>query len=183
MVNDGRPRACLTCKRRRIRCDHTRPSCARCVLAKIHCKWHTPAERPKITFVEINQTVAPRYRSGQIQGTTGASTTLKHALHDDTETQALTFFVRYYSLGSVPNGGPNPGLFGHVMPAISSSRTSAAAMSISAVALTVYSRWRMACQSLGSGYQEFVLRSPEGGLKAVRSHSVDHAATTISLCL
>ncbi|THX00751.1 hypothetical protein D6D13_09332 [Aureobasidium pullulans] len=29
------------------------------------------------------------------------------------------------------------------MPAISSSRTSAAAMSISAVALTVYSRWRM----------------------------------------
>ncbi|THX19991.1 hypothetical protein D6D17_00942 [Aureobasidium pullulans] len=143
MVNDGRPRACLTCKRRRIKCDHTRPSCARCVLAKIHCKWHKPAEKPKITFVEINQTVAPRYRSGQIQGTTGASTTLKHALHDDTETQALTFFVRYYSLGSVPNGGPNPGLFGHVMPAISSSRTSAAAMSISAVALTVYSRWRM----------------------------------------
>jgi hypothetical protein len=206
MVNDERPRACLTCKRRKIKCDQVKPSCGRCVLAKEFCKWIKPVDKLVIRFVDINQVVAtrrdsaqdkpkarpvntnraiaPRRDSSQDETSTQfvdkdqavavrhrtsqekpetqsvdtpqtvtacyhkrirpkASTKLEKALHDDIETQALAFFVRYYTLDSAPNGGPNPGLFGHVMPAVSSSRNSAAAMSVSAVALTVFSRWRM----------------------------------------
>lgn len=143
MVNDERPRACLTCKRRRIKCDQAKPSCARCVLALENCKWFKPGDKLKLRFVDTNQAVAARCQSSQTQTKVKASTTLKNALHDDLDTQALAFFVRYYSLDSAPSGGPNPGLFGHVMPAVSSSRTSAAALSISAVSLTIFSKWRM----------------------------------------
>ncbi|KAH0345459.1 hypothetical protein KCU83_g7832, partial [Aureobasidium melanogenum] len=132
------PRACLTCKRRKLRCDKAKPSCARCVKEYIDCK---PVKTRDIRFVDTSQAVAERYQS--IQSKTKASTTLKNALHTDTETQALAFFERFYVLGPVADGGPIPGLFGHVMPAISASRTSAASMSVSAVALTVFSKWRM----------------------------------------
>lgn len=136
MIN--KPRACSTCKRRKIKCDKVEPSCASCVLAKIECK---PVKTRDLQFVDTSRAVVKRYR--RIQSKIDVSTSLKNALHADTETQALAFFVRYYLLGPVPNGGANPGLFGHIMPAISASRSSAAAMSVSAVALTIFSRWRM----------------------------------------
>jgi hypothetical protein len=135
--------ACWTCKQRKIKCDQVKPICARCTLAKRECKWIKPVDKPKIQFVQdTSQAVS---ESSQAQSRIRRKTAIspKNALHDDVETQALAFFVRYYFLDSEPNGGPKPGLFGHVMPAVSSSRTSAAAMSVSAVALTVYSRWRM----------------------------------------
>lgn len=94
-----------------------------------------------LQFVDKSQAVAERYQ--RIQSKIEAPATLKNALHADTETQALAFFVRYYLLSPSPEGGPTPGLFGHVMPAISASPTSAAAKSVSAVALTIFSRWRM----------------------------------------
>lgn len=133
-----KPRACSACKRRKIKCDQIKPSCTSCVLAKIDCK---PVKTRHLQFVDTNQAVAERFR--RIKSKIEAPTKLKNALHADAETQALAFFVRYYVLGPVPSGGANPGLFGHVMPAISASRSSAAAMSVSAVALTVFSRWRM----------------------------------------
>jgi len=143
MADDARPRACLTCKRRRIKCDRAKPSCARCVLAVEYCEWSKPVAKPKIRFVDSSQAVAARAKSSEKQITPKPPTTPKYALHDDLETQAIAFFVRNYILDSKPNGGPTPGLFGHVMPAVSSSRTSPAGMSISAVALTVFSKWRM----------------------------------------
>jgi hypothetical protein len=65
MVNDERPRACLTCKRRKIKCDQVKPSCGRCVLAKELCKWIKPVDKIVIRFVDINQTVATRRDSAQ----------------------------------------------------------------------------------------------------------------------
>lgn len=143
MVKGERPRACLTCKRRRIKCDQARPSCGRCVLAVENCVWVKPVDKVKIQFVDTSQAVAARCQSSEKQISLKPATTPRYALHVDLETQAIAFFVRNYVLDSRPNGGPTLGLFGYVMPAVSSSRNTPAAMSISAVALTVFSKWRM----------------------------------------
>lgn len=72
------------------------------------------------------------------------SSTPSKALQDDRETQAINFFARHYMLEQGIDGAPNPGLFGLFKPAFSStSRDSSATMAVSALALSIYSRWRM----------------------------------------
>ncbi|KEQ58032.1 uncharacterized protein M437DRAFT_79319 [Aureobasidium melanogenum CBS 110374] len=117
------PRACSTCRQRKIKCDKAKPSCAACVKAEIECK---AVKTRDIQFVDTTQAVAQRYQ--RIRTKIKASPSLEKAMHPDIETQALAFFARYYLLDPVPNGGPHPGLFGHVMPAVSASRNSAAAI-------------------------------------------------------
>ncbi|KAH7128643.1 hypothetical protein B0J11DRAFT_275581 [Dendryphion nanum] len=40
MVNPGRPsRGCMTCRRRRVKCDETRPKCNRCIKLSTSCEW------------------------------------------------------------------------------------------------------------------------------------------------
>ncbi|KAF2732738.1 hypothetical protein EJ04DRAFT_513699 [Polyplosphaeria fusca] len=40
MVNTGRPSTgCLTCRRRRVKCDEAKPNCQRCVKLKADCQW------------------------------------------------------------------------------------------------------------------------------------------------
>ncbi|KAF2193113.1 hypothetical protein K469DRAFT_693169 [Zopfia rhizophila CBS 207.26] len=40
MVFTGKPsRGCITCKKRRIKCDETRPICQRCAKRKVECAW------------------------------------------------------------------------------------------------------------------------------------------------
>lgn len=147
MVKDERLRAYLTCKRRRIKCDQVRPSCGRCVLAVENCVWNKPVDKVKIQFVDTNQTVAARCQTAEKQISLKPATTPKYPLHVDLETQAIAFFVRNYVLDSKSNGGPTPELFRYVMPAVSSSLNTLAAMSISAVALTVFSKCQAAVAS------------------------------------
>ena len=128
------------------------------------CVWVKPVDKPKIQFVDASQAVAARCQS-QSKSRSKSPTTLKNALHDGLETQALAFFVRFYSLDSASNGGPNPGLFAHIMPAVSSAGTSAAAMSISAVSLTIFSKWRMD--------QSLTKQVPKILGQAIKSLSVD----------
>lgn len=108
-----------------------------------NCVWVKPVDKPKIQFVVTSQAVAARGQSSEKQISLKPAPTPKCALHVDLETQSIAFFVRNYILDSKSDGGPTPGLFGHVMPAVSSARTSPAAMSVSAVALTVFAKWRM----------------------------------------
>ncbi|KAF2109956.1 hypothetical protein BDV96DRAFT_229807 [Lophiotrema nucula] len=40
MVNTGKPsQGCLTCRRRRVKCDEGKPDCNRCIKLKIDCEW------------------------------------------------------------------------------------------------------------------------------------------------
>ncbi|KAF2010498.1 hypothetical protein BU24DRAFT_454859 [Aaosphaeria arxii CBS 175.79] len=62
MVNTGRPsRGCLTCRRRRIKCDETRPDCKRCVKLNVDCEWRdewSTVIRPQESWAK--KTVAQR---------------------------------------------------------------------------------------------------------------------------
>ncbi|OAA70209.1 Zn(2)-C6 fungal-type DNA-binding domain protein [Akanthomyces lecanii RCEF 1005] len=47
----GRSKACLDCKRRRVKCDLTEPRCLRCSRAKIHCQGY------KLETIWVNRTL------------------------------------------------------------------------------------------------------------------------------
>ncbi|CAD0091913.1 unnamed protein product [Aureobasidium mustum] len=92
----------------------------------------------------MNQAVAARQEQFDLRRRLWTSTTPSRALEDDRETQAINFFAQNYMLEQSIDGAPNPGLFGLFKPAFtSSSRDSSAALAVSALALSVYSRWRM----------------------------------------
>jgi len=92
----------------------------------------------------MNQTVAARQECVELQRKIWASTRPTKPLTDDRETQAINFFYRHYMIQPGPEGAPNAGLFGLFQPAFSSkARDSSAAMAVSALAMSVYARWRM----------------------------------------
>ncbi|KAF2665108.1 hypothetical protein BT63DRAFT_85356 [Microthyrium microscopicum] len=45
----GRSKACKNCKRRRVKCDETRPNCRRCLKAKLSC-----GDWPTMTIIQFN---------------------------------------------------------------------------------------------------------------------------------
>ncbi|KAK6004297.1 hypothetical protein QM012_009147 [Aureobasidium pullulans] len=95
-------------------------------------------------FYKPKLTVAIQREQCMIQRRLRASTTPSRALQDDRGTQAINFFAHHYMLEQGIDGAPNPGLFGLFKPAFSSSsRDSSATMAVSALALSIYSRWRM----------------------------------------
>lgn len=144
MVNSGRSYACLTCKRRKIKCDETKPTCSRCIKASVHCIWTKPTKAPEIRFVNMTQTVAARHESVELQRRIWALETPTKPLGEDREAQAIAFFSRHYMIDPKQDGAPNAGLFGLFRPAFSSkSQDSSAAMAVSALAMSIYSRWRM----------------------------------------
>jgi hypothetical protein len=92
----------------------------------------------------MTQTVAARHECTELQRRIWASTTPTKPLVDDRETQAINFFHRHYMINPEQDGAPNAGLFGLFKPAFSSeSQDSSAAMAVSALAMSIYSRWRM----------------------------------------
>lgn len=144
MVNAGRSNACLTCKRRKIKCDETKPVCFRCARASVVCEWTKPVKAPEFRFVDMNEAVAARREQRNLQRIFWTSSTPSRALQEDRETQAINFFACHYMLEQGIEGAPNPGLFGLFKPAFSStSRISSATKAVTALALSIYSRWRM----------------------------------------
>ncbi|KAH0286429.1 hypothetical protein M436DRAFT_67979 [Aureobasidium namibiae CBS 147.97] len=144
MVNAGRSHACITCKRRKIKCDETKPTCSRCIKASLHCIWVKPVKAPDIRFVDMTQTVAAHHVGAELQRKLRVATAPPKPLVVDRETQAVNFFHRHYMIDPKQDGAPNAGLFGLFMPAFSTeSQDSSAAMAVSALAMSVYSRWRM----------------------------------------
>lgn len=92
----------------------------------------------------MNQAVAARHEHFETQRRLWMPMSPSKALQDDRETQAINFFACHYMLEQSIDGAPNPGLFGLFKPAFSStSRDSSASMAVSALALSIYSRWRM----------------------------------------
>lgn len=92
----------------------------------------------------MTQTVAARHKCAELQRKLWVLTTPTKHLAEDRETQAVTFFHRHYMIDPEQDGAPNAGLFGLFKPAFSSNaQDSSAAMAVSALAMSIYSRWRM----------------------------------------
>jgi hypothetical protein len=92
----------------------------------------------------MTHTVAARHECAELQRKIWVSTTPTKPLADDRESQAINFFHSHYMINPGPDGAPNAGLFGLFKPAFSSkSQDSSAAMAVSALAMSIYSRWRM----------------------------------------
>ncbi|KEQ90791.1 hypothetical protein AUEXF2481DRAFT_44840 [Aureobasidium subglaciale EXF-2481] len=143
MVNFGKSKACTTCKRRRIKCDELKPRCARCTLASIPCEWLEPKRTLSLQFVDVTQTAVSHTSGTQVSRNRLALATPSKALADDREAQALAFFSRHYMIDQDTIGAPNPGLFGLFEPAVSTTfGNSSATRAVSALALSIYSRWR-----------------------------------------
>ena len=92
----------------------------------------------------MTQTVAARHECAELQRKLWVVTAPSKPLAVDSETQAVNFFHRHYMIDPKQDGAPNAGLFGLFKPAFSDeSHDSSAAMAVSALAMSVYSRWRM----------------------------------------
>ncbi|KAI5235963.1 hypothetical protein E4T43_08933 [Aureobasidium subglaciale] len=143
MVNSGKSKACTTCKRRRIKCDELKPRCARCVLASIPCHWPKPKQTLNLQFVDMTRSAICYELGTQTSRNHLTLATPSNALTDDREAQALAFFSRHYMIDQDTDGAPNPGLFGLFKPAVSATfGNSSATTAVSALALSIYSRWR-----------------------------------------
>lgn len=103
-----------------------------------------PVKAPDIKFVDMTQTVAARHECADMQRKLWVLTAPPKPLVVDRETQAVNFFHRHYMINPEQEGAPNAGLFGLFRPAFSNdAQDSSAAMAVSALAMSIYSRWRM----------------------------------------
>lgn len=90
----------------------------------------------------MSQVIAVQHRGAHVRRAVYTRTTPRAALCEDQTSQAIAFFARHYLLDQEPRGGPGPGLFGFLRPALFGAETSAASMAVSALAVSIYSRWR-----------------------------------------
>jgi hypothetical protein len=87
----GRTRAgCLTCKRRRVKCDEAHPQCSRCLRAALVCEGYTDAStagstKSLVTTSTRKPLLLPKPPYPQAQVVSLSSTRLTAILPDETE--------------------------------------------------------------------------------------------------
>jgi hypothetical protein len=150
MVNRGRSKGCHTCKRRRVKCDETIPTCRRCARVNVECegyelrktvkvifKYHTPTstrhsqldrkQQPRLTVRDLRQ-----YHV--VEGFRG--------LPVDEESLAFGFFLNCF-VSSGQDFNLTRGFFDNIIPALSTAHVeSPVFLAFSAVATQMYSQWR-----------------------------------------
>ena len=148
MVNLGPSSACQTCKRRRVKCDQSKPSCKRCAKGGIDCAGY---EKARVDIRIKDQTRAVTQR-GQRKAAAAASSyrnTRKHhatglipSISEDQENAALCFFV-YNFATTGRDFNSSRGFFECIVPSLAEvSSDSAVGLSTSAVAIAIYNKWR-----------------------------------------
>ncbi|RDW57195.1 hypothetical protein BP5796_12645 [Coleophoma crateriformis] len=108
--------ACVTCKRRRVKCDTTRPSCGQCHKASRHCTWESNTEtglpfRSENAFAQ-GKPRRPWKRPANesrrdITAAATPSTLIARTLTIPVETHAFNYFVQSFTVW--PNEMPDIG--------------------------------------------------------------------------
>ncbi|OIW26923.1 hypothetical protein CONLIGDRAFT_492657 [Coniochaeta ligniaria NRRL 30616] len=133
MVNRGRSGGCVTCKRRRVKCDETKPECRPCRRLELRCGGYT-TKPASLKFRDQNY----KFRAPAVQDRAAASR-LRHLAEPDT---AVPFFLgQYASIGRDMESAR--GFYEILVPVYcSQQQDSALSLAVSALASKVLSLWR-----------------------------------------
>lgn len=152
MPNHGRSGACLTCKRRRVKCDEARPACSPCQRLRLCCggyskRFHFRDETSK--FLNTNGTGGGKKRDNYVTAQCSVQKSARKSLSAEPSRSLLTkadvavpfFLVHCAGLGR--SLGAARGFFETLIPAYSSqSQSSALSLAVSAVAEKVFAACR-----------------------------------------
>lgn len=146
MVNRGRSGGCLTCKRRRVKCDETKPQCKSCQRLKLCCGGYSSPRPVKLKFKDQNHKFAPKSQ-------TQAQSQLQRQPCPDT---AVDFYLGHYaSMGR--DMGSTRGFFELLIPCfVSQSPQSVLSLTVSVLASETLARWRHDPSSFRSPRQSYV---------------------------
>lgn len=142
MVNTGPSGGCQTCKRKKVKCDEAKPSCQKCVHARINCAGYEKAVR-EIRFKDQTQSVEQRMQSSlHSQQREVRRQSIPSPVPEDEERHALCFFIHNFaSAGRDFNS--TRGFFECIAPTLAGvSAVSAVALSVAAVSTALYNIWR-----------------------------------------
>lgn len=149
MVNLGPSRGCQTCKRRRVKCDEAKPSCNRCLDGGIDCAGYEKARSREIRFKDQTKTVEQRSQRKSTTAQFYFQQARKQSLPaqlpsvpEDEERGALCFFLNNFAAAG-RDFNSTRGFFECIAPSLAAaSADSIVVLSVSAVATTLYNKWR-----------------------------------------
>ncbi|KAH8431455.1 Zn(II)2Cys6 transcription factor domain-containing protein [Aspergillus melleus] len=132
MVNHGRSNGCLTCKRRRVKCDEARPNCHSCQRLGLHCGGY---KAKPTTFKFKDQS----HKFGTEVVPKKACPSPRPLAEPDT---SVPFFLQHYAVMGRDMQSAS-GFFELLVPVYSSQpQKSALSLAVSAIASEVISLWR-----------------------------------------
>lgn len=139
MVNHGASTGCLTCRKRRVKCDEARPNCAKCTTRGVACEGYgkKPVNiRFKTQSINIDQSTSP----ASSKEDSDVALTIQPS--QDNESLAVTFFINGFAIGG-RSLSTSRGFFESIVPVLtaagSSSTVSVATTAVSALLLH---RWK-----------------------------------------
>lgn len=144
MVNRGASQGCVTCRRRRVKCDETRPFCKACLRLGLECAGYV---RPRLRFKDetvryLGEPHAPVMRvsnlSHQLTKTMPNTNTIPPILSHLPQDLAVSFFLTYITdVGR--SVGSTRGFLEFVRPVLASENPSSALFAaVNAVAVKVW---------------------------------------------
>ncbi|KAJ5115039.1 hypothetical protein NUU61_000798 [Penicillium alfredii] len=159
MVNRGRSGGCVTCKKRRVKCDETKPECRACQRLQLRCGGYNRSKYLKLTFIDQNHkfsTNTNRNVDSHGRDVVSAAThpsRLPESVVQEEVARTLTwrlsepdtavpFFLGHYaSLGRDIRS--TRGFFELLIPAyLSQPEESPLSLAVSALASEIFSMWR-----------------------------------------
>ena len=153
MPNSGRSGRCLTCKRRRVKCDEARPACSPCRLLGLDCGGYSKEyvfrdESQKIAFAataaaasSTRQVENLKYKQEQEQRAAWVQRTPSRSLLTGADV-AVPFFLMYYA-GIGRTLAAARGFYETLIPTLNAQpHDSLLSLAVSAVAVRIFSLWR-----------------------------------------
>lgn len=175
MVNHGRSHGCITCKRRRVKCDARKPQCQECPRVGRHCEGYR-RDAIRIRFKDettrysneglrrsVARSTQKDYRNHPSSELEACASIRIHAVHPCQLDIAVSFFLRHIA-GSDRRAESARGYLDHLAPALKmESPGSALQAAVEAVAIKLWSR--LTVRSYGSDDAVLLHRA----LKRIRS--------------
>ncbi|KAJ0415903.1 hypothetical protein BJY00DRAFT_250442 [Aspergillus carlsbadensis] len=180
MVNRGPSGACVTCKKRRVKCDEARPHCGPCRRLALHCGGYK-AKFANLKFKDETKKVCARVAKRQ-----GSAETDRSQDHSQSEGQcqhlvlqrpltepdaAVPFYIQLYVSGREMDSAR--GFFEMLIPIYNAqTQDSALSLAVSAVASGIQSLWRHGSfQSLSSPAERYHTRAVKSLRRALQDRN------------
>ncbi|KIY02980.1 uncharacterized protein Z520_01445 [Fonsecaea multimorphosa CBS 102226] len=174
MVYAGPSRGCMTCKRRKVRCDLSRPLCKNCLKRKVPCPG--VPEQPGIRFRDETETVIQLFQAANDRETAEDDeyeypNAVLPCLGEDENFVSLCFFSHNYMMGG-RGVQSSRGLFEHLIPYYQPTDPhSLISVATASLTATMLSMWRGLAPDSSLSRQYYgraidllkdTLKSPEG---------------------
>ncbi|GKZ26401.1 hypothetical protein AbraIFM66951_003163 [Aspergillus brasiliensis] len=146
MVNHGPSGGCVTCKKRRVKCDESKPACQACQRLNLPCGGYKP-KPVRIRFKDQTSKFGSERASMEVVRQQQWVPSLRSLAEPD---PAVPFFIRHYAIMGRDMKSTR-GFFEILGPVYASQQqNSALSLAVSAVASEILSRWRHECSSRAS---------------------------------